>query len=303
MTIYFSQNFEDVYLSRCFCDVADGKYVDIGAGHPIEDSVTYMLYMKGWDGINIEPQLDYYRLLKEKRPRDKTYNVAIGNDEGEPQILYTSSSAVGLAGLNEGARLNIIESGLTLKTTMVQQKRMDSIIRDSDIGYIDFLKVDVEGAELDVLNSFSFTPKPRLICIEVTYANSNIKRDENTHIERLLRDRGYRLIFFDGLNDWWEDSRENFSECFMLPPNVVDGISPSSIYAHVELARIAQFNEQLIRVEQNRLTRKYGELKIEKNQLAALLEEIQKSISWRFFKPIVYVEKKVKRLLEKTRHR
>ena len=53
--ISYAQNFEDVILWRALRDVPNGFYIDIGAGHPVADSVTMHFYEHGWRGINVEP--------------------------------------------------------------------------------------------------------------------------------------------------------------------------------------------------------------------------------------------------------
>jgi len=62
--ISYAQNFEDVILERIFKDKESGFYVDIGACHPVYDSVTYHFYLKGWSGINVEPQPGLFPSLR-----------------------------------------------------------------------------------------------------------------------------------------------------------------------------------------------------------------------------------------------
>ena len=61
---YFSQYYEDYILSIIFDDVHFGTFVDVGANNPIANSVTYYFYLREWTGINIEPQINLYNLLK-----------------------------------------------------------------------------------------------------------------------------------------------------------------------------------------------------------------------------------------------
>ncbi len=51
----YSQRFEDQYLLVCFADRPDGFYLDIGAGHPVFDNVSFAFYLRGWQGIAVEP--------------------------------------------------------------------------------------------------------------------------------------------------------------------------------------------------------------------------------------------------------
>ena len=51
----YAQRFEDFHLWRCFGDRSDGFYIDIGAGHPVYDNVSFAFYLAGWRGITVEP--------------------------------------------------------------------------------------------------------------------------------------------------------------------------------------------------------------------------------------------------------
>ena len=76
---FYSQNFEDVILDRCFADINNGYYIDVGAQHEEYDSVTKYFYEKGWSGINIEPLLEYCKSF-DCRDRDVIIQCAAGSD-------------------------------------------------------------------------------------------------------------------------------------------------------------------------------------------------------------------------------
>ena len=71
--ISYSQNFEDVMLWRALKHIKNGFYIDVGANHPEEDSVTKSFYENGWSGINIEPEKEFYELLEEGRESDQGF--------------------------------------------------------------------------------------------------------------------------------------------------------------------------------------------------------------------------------------
>src|SRR5579864_4114427 len=85
--ITYAQNFEDVMLARAFRDKPVGFYIDVGAMDPVEGSVTKHFYDRGWAGINIEPDIRFYRKLQEQRPRDTNLPVALGDKE-ETRTFY-----------------------------------------------------------------------------------------------------------------------------------------------------------------------------------------------------------------------
>ncbi len=80
--IYYSQNREDIILDSFFPDVEEGFYVDVGAYDPDHDSVTKLFYLKGWHGINIEPQEKRHQLFVKKRKRDTNLNIGISSKSG-----------------------------------------------------------------------------------------------------------------------------------------------------------------------------------------------------------------------------
>ena len=84
--ITYSQNREDLLLSGFFDLTKHGFYVDVGANHPIHDSVTKYFYDRGWRGINIEPNPNIYALLVEDRPRDINLQIGVSNVKGSLKL-------------------------------------------------------------------------------------------------------------------------------------------------------------------------------------------------------------------------
>jgi hypothetical protein len=95
----YARNFEDVLLNRVFGGVVEGFYVDIGAGHPSDNSVTKSFYDRGWSGLNIEPG-EFFAELCAARPRDVTLRMA-ADDLAE--IMATHAPGRPIAFLRIGA--------------------------------------------------------------------------------------------------------------------------------------------------------------------------------------------------------
>ena len=70
MELSYSQNLEDYHLALAFAGQSTGTYVDLGAGHPIADNVSFWFYERGWQGVVVEPQLEIAALYERLRPRD-----------------------------------------------------------------------------------------------------------------------------------------------------------------------------------------------------------------------------------------
>src|SRR5581483_712748 len=142
---------EDYHLWLAFGGRQTGTYIDIGAGHPIADNVSVFFYERGWQGIVVEPQqnlLDLYGLL---RPRDIAVGALIGTRNG-PADFHVFDALHGLSTTvaRHAEAAKALAAYRTVKLPMISLAKLcDDHVR----GDIDFLKIDVEGAEADVLQS------------------------------------------------------------------------------------------------------------------------------------------------------
>src|SRR5262245_27094161 len=147
MMISYAQNFEDVILARVFKDRCPGFYVDVGAGDPVHLSVTKWLYDLGWNGINIEPNRALFQELIAQRLRDINLPIAAGAARGK--LTFYEAEVGELSSFNAAACKGV---------SKVKSKRIVQVHPLDDILHkyvpereIDFLKIDVEGWEQEVL--------------------------------------------------------------------------------------------------------------------------------------------------------
>lgn len=225
--ISYAQNREDIVIEAMLNGIERGVYVDIGANHPIQHSVTKLFYDHGWRGINIEPNPNMYALLKRYRPEDDNLNIGISDKEGKLKLrLYHSSD--GLEGLSTFSdeikadyRRTKYEEAKKFTDKTVPVKRLDTVLaRHLKDRIINFMKVDVEGLEYEVLASNDWQRfRPQVLCIE---ANHMIK-----DWRPILETNNYHLIFSDGLNDYYvadECSEIDFSypEVFLAGTRILD---------------------------------------------------------------------------------
>ena len=161
----YAQNFEDVYLNRVFKMNKKGFYVDIGAHHPEIDSVTKAFYDIGWSGINIEPSKEIYNLLKSERPRDINLNLAISDYNGKAKFFDVKNT--GLSTLDS----SLIKKYKRAKNYKIEQytvevATLDTILADQNVKNIDFLKIDAENSEKNILLGFTINNyRPTMILI------------------------------------------------------------------------------------------------------------------------------------------
>ena len=218
--ISYAQNFEDIMLWRALKHVPNGFYIDVGANDPNVDSVTRAFYERGWRGINVEPMQQYQARLRMLRPADINLSAAVGETAGE-MTLYDVPDT-GLSTMDAVIAVSHAASGKTVRERQVQILRLADICREHVQGEIHFLKIDVEGFEAAVLRGMDFMQwRPWVLVIEATRPQSSIR---NTAAwEALVLDAGYRLAYFDGLNDYYvADEHAELVQAFAAPPNFFD---------------------------------------------------------------------------------
>ena len=96
-TPYYSQFYEDYILSYVFQDVAKGTYVDVGAYNPDTGSVTKYFYLKGWRGVNVEPNPEHLAALQKGRPEDANLGVGISDAAATLTFFKFEKRASGLS--------------------------------------------------------------------------------------------------------------------------------------------------------------------------------------------------------------
>jgi FkbM family methyltransferase len=275
--ISYAQNCEDVLLARAFRGQAKGFYVDLGAAHPEIDSVTKYFYDLGWYGINVEPNREYFTLLQAERSRDINLKLAVSNFSGEAR-LFKIPPYYGLSSLNDAV--------LRLGERLPQSQQSDERVMVDTLAHIcdqyvnvlvDFLKIDVEGAEKSVLEGADFSRfRPRVIVIEATQPMSETETYNSW--EGILLQNGYRFVYFDGLNRFYIRSEEPpLQEAFRSPANVFDNFKRRDLFEAErrvdELEKILQKIGDQYGVSE-KLDEKLGEL----NKLQSMYDEAQKLI-------------------------
>lgn len=242
--ISYAQNFEDVMIARLFPAEYRGFYIDIGAADPVRFSVTKHFYDAGWQGVNVEPVPHFFARLTAARPRDVNLQAMVGTAQGRRpfyEIAEFRENSTGDKSVMEdlkrqGATVHAHEVGCISLAEICERHAGDCAI--------EFLKIDVEGGERDVLDSADWRRfRPVLVVVEAVAVN---RRDETWAAwEPVLTGYDYEKVWFDGLNNFYlrRESLE-LKRHFRLPPNVFDKFTKAELRASgddwIDLSETAQ---------------------------------------------------------------
>jgi FkbM family methyltransferase len=238
--VSYAQRFEDIYLMRCFGTRSKGFYIDIGSGHPVYDNTSFAFYLEGWSGITVEPNPWLARLSRAVRPRDRHVEALVGAGPGEA-TFYLVEEFHGLSTMIEAhARAALAQFGKASQTITVPVTTLRQLCEQYARRRFDFLKVDVEGAERDVLLGGDWQNfRPKVVVVEALAPYTLAPAWEAW--EPFMVDQGYRYVWFDSLNRYYvakeasdlahcfEPARASFDEVFQfrnIKPALTDAAHP-----------------------------------------------------------------------------
>jgi len=181
---------EDTAILDYFKDKKSGFYVDVGCYHPIHRNNTYLLHKQNWRGINIDVSQFSVELFDHLRPDDLNYNCAVSNRNETVKLFFQKELSQLSTTENDQAK-KVFQGNI--KEKEIQAFTLDEILnRDKYKNVkIDFLNIDVEGADFKVLDGLSFQKfNPELICVEI-----HDKEIKESKIYNFLKDKNYQLIW------------------------------------------------------------------------------------------------------------
>ncbi|HEY6992873.1 MAG TPA: FkbM family methyltransferase [Xanthobacteraceae bacterium] len=220
----YAQRFEDIYLMRCFGTRSQGFYIDIGSGHPVYDNTSFAFYLKGWSGVTVEPNPWLARLSTAVRPRDRHVEALVGAAPGEA-TFYLVDEFHGLSTMVEShARAAQAQFGKASRAVAVPVITLKQLCEQHAPAGFDFLKVDVEGAEEDVLLNGDWQNfRPKVVVVEALapYTLAPAWQAWEPFIAR----HGYRYVWFDSLNRYYlAEEASDLTRCFEAAPATFDDV-------------------------------------------------------------------------------
>ena len=190
----------DLLINYYFKNKQKGVYLDVGCQHPISNNNTYLLYKKGWSGINIDLDFKSIQLFNLARSSDVNINATVSSGEFTKELFF----------YHDKSPINTIEkkiadyqSAKVTEVRSVETKTLNDILTDNLINKVDYLNIDVEGHEIDVLNGFDINKfSPDIVSVEfldlamkkLEFKNNNLKNVLNSRIYEYMTKNGYSLI-------------------------------------------------------------------------------------------------------------
>lgn len=189
----YSQEGEDLILRRLLGDKKEGFYIDVGAHHPRRFSNTCIFYNQGWSGINIDALPGMKSLFDRVRARDTNVEVALSSDGREMAYTIFDDPAVSTFkaenvrwALSVGCKILEMK---TVKTSTLAEVLDEHQPIDQPI---DFMSVDVEGMDLEVLQSNNWGKyRPRYVLVESF--GVELKENAESQVYSYLRGINYEL--------------------------------------------------------------------------------------------------------------
>ena len=192
-----SQDKEDLFIKKFFKNQKKGTYLDIGCFNPLLWNNTYLLYKRGWSGINIDIQKINIDLFNVARPNDINICCAL-YDKKRILNLYNlkgeNNSAVVTIDKSHAKKMKFLFNKKIIKKKIQTTTFFEMIKnRNIKINNIDFLSIDTEGSDFNILKSINIQKyKPKLICIEISQFT---KQADKKKILSYLKKNDYKFIY------------------------------------------------------------------------------------------------------------
>lgn len=148
----FSQEEEDLVIDKLLNYKKRGFYVDVGAYDPTQFSNTKRFYLKGWRGINIEPDTDNFKKFLKERKKDVNLNIGVGNKSDNLIYYKFFPDTVSTFSINDMNR-NLRKKYKLIRKIKISVKKLSFVLRKYCRQTVDFISIDTEGLDLEVLKS------------------------------------------------------------------------------------------------------------------------------------------------------
>ena len=198
--VSYSQCGEDIIINFILTCLKIDKptYMDIGAHHPFRFSNTALFYEAGCHGINIEPDPDLFKLFEKYRKNDINLNIGISDKPGELLFYIMSSQTMNTFSMQEAEDLVLNHGFVITNKVKVPVDTISNVVEEYLNGInVDILSIDVEGLELQILESIDFTVfSPIVICAETISYSTRGLGVKDVALIKFLENKGY-MVYAD----------------------------------------------------------------------------------------------------------
>lgn len=168
----YSQWNEETLIRHFFSDERDGFFLDVGAAACCSDSTTHYLASRlGWTGIAIDANASYGPDYVKNRKGTKFFSFFVSDKSNEVADFFLIPGAPAISSGKAAYADNfpfVREHHLEIQQQKVKTITLNQLLNAQHVTKIDFLSMDIEGAEVSALRGFDIDKyKPRLVCIEI----------------------------------------------------------------------------------------------------------------------------------------
>lgn len=192
---YYSQEGEDVILHRFLEGTTNGYFVDIGAHHPTRFSNTYLFYEKGWTGINVDAMPGSMKAFNELRPKDINLEIPVSGKKEKLIYHIFNEPALNTFSKEEADKKNGFRHYKIIETIELETIPLAEILDKHlpENQRIDFLSIDVEGLDIEVLQSNNWEKyRPQIILVEAL--GSSLEALFENEIYCFLKEKQYSIV-------------------------------------------------------------------------------------------------------------
>ena len=185
----------DLILERIFSKIKNGIYIDIGCNHPIKYNNTYLLYKKGWKGINIDLDIESIKEFKKFRPQDTNICAVVSAKDGIKKNIYIYHSRSAINTVSK----KLVDKRSTKPKQIVERvtRSLNNIIENTNFKNkkLNLLSIDIENYEYQVLSSFNFNKyKPDVVVAEIHNIKQKNLEIYTQSLDFILKSKIYKLM-------------------------------------------------------------------------------------------------------------
>lgn len=221
---WFSQNGEDQILAQIFANISEGTCVEVGAFDGLEMSNTAYFESKGWKTLLVEANPDLAEKCRQNRPKANVVNKAAVAPGSPSEVTFeVAESMTGMSSLqidtNNQRRIKGLLGEVAIRKITITASPLDCILEEAHFHRLDFISIDVEGFEWDVLQGFHIQKwDPSVVLIE------RLGIFPQYQVLNYFRKNGYELSRRTGDNDWF--SRREVGQQGWIPMVLINYLIP-----------------------------------------------------------------------------